>query len=414
MKSKKGALGEGKVKARIESILNSRFAFVSPDNKEAADIFVWWDYKALLVEVKSRVDSSKAPSEWAVDQIQAALVQLNANFDRIRRGDVINLHNDYYHCRLDNKDLHVRGLIILHAEENSCIRPSDSIRDIYKQRFPVSVMTYDDLASIEAEIDTPYDLFLYLHDRFIYSKRSDIPLGSELSALGLYKKRNNTFPEYSIDVSKRDYWNEYRTQLDKEIAAREIRYESARIYDFVCNLPNRQSKKLGIELDLPRGLYFDWQTGCFLRRFRAEFGKRLLKAASKVVDGKDFDHFAYQNEHGYWIFFLISNKESPKIRQHLRKLARLKFIIEYAMNSYKGVIFGLAIKTPTNDYYKDWEYVDNIVFPRKYEDDEQLKFDERDLRESMKYWQLPNQRKLRQAREFSDTKIVAKSRKNRP
>ena len=157
-----------------------------------------------LIEVKSR-DPRKATApieSWATRIIRQAVAQLRRNFDCCVARETIYLHNEYFHAELDYEGLaNYIGLVILWLDGSCELYPTDSVPDIYTGPLPFHVLTWNDLCSLNTEVDTAPDLFYYLQDRYQYVRKHDIPLGVEKEIIAYYKLHDNTFPTDQTDFA---------------------------------------------------------------------------------------------------------------------------------------------------------------------------------------------------------------------
>jgi len=164
----KGDIGELLISNFFDKNFSKIYSFPSPkadDKAEIADILIWLNRTAFLIEVKTRDTDEGTTSieSWAHARIKKASEQINKNFKRIQSNEKINLKNEYYHAQLDCDGLvQTIGLIILVTEEKCIIDPRQYLPELYNSEIPIHVILWNDLKLMIEEIDTVPDFIYYL------------------------------------------------------------------------------------------------------------------------------------------------------------------------------------------------------------------------------------------------------------
>jgi len=346
----RGLSGERLIAEFFDSEFSSIFSFPNPNSKlsrtktriEIADVLVWMNRVALLIQVKTRDESQGTiPTEdWARLRITEACEQLIESYVHIRNGEKINLSNKYYHTALDNVNLTVIGIIVLVHKESVELRPSDHKSDIYDQEIPIHVFSWSDLTGMTGEIDTVPDLCYYLTDRQKFLKLQDIPIGRELDALALYKLGENTFPESPVDFGQLDYWQEYQSKMFKQIEQRKAHNALGDIVDFISASFTDMRK---LHDGLPIGLYFAWELASLTRRERAYLGQKLDGVQGWFENDNRSRRFAWHNPHtGNCIVFYFLRGSEDEVKENTDRQVTLKLIQLVEDEGFTWTVYGLG------------------------------------------------------------------------
>lgn len=396
----KGAIGEQLVSNFFDSNFSKFFSFPNPktkNNEEVADVLVWKNYTVFLVEVKTRNEGTAAIEVWADSKIKEAIEQLKRNYKRIKDLETINLHNSFYQTTLDCSNAeYIIGLVVLVYEANCSIIPSNSVPDIYKQEFPIHIISWNDLKLIVDEIDGVADLIYYLDDRYEYLKISDIPLDNELSVLGYYKSQSNIFPLEPLDFTSINYWGIYKSTMFDLIKARN---DHNTLSGWLDALESNFSEQRKLFNGYPLGLYFAWELASISRRERAYWGEKFESVQAWFEDGKQTREFAFLNPStGNWIVFYYSRSEPKEILRELLRLVQLKLIVEIEDDSFQYAVYGFGFQVSEEDPPKLLGLISAIILSAgevegKYSkgdvDEARLHFGGKDKRQEIKIEEFP-------------------------
>jgi hypothetical protein len=343
----KGTWGEQLIASFFDSHFSRHFSFPNPktkSNAQVADVLVWMNRLAILIEVKTRDEGTASIDDWARSRVQEATKQITTNYKRIKAGEIINLHNQYYHTTLDCIGVtSIIGLVVLVHDEKSNFLPSNAVLDIYNGELPIHVISWNDLQQMTTEIDTVADFQYYLNDRFQYIKTADIPLDIELNVLGYYKIHSNKFPESATDFSAVSYWDIYRSTMSESISKRDSHNQ---LSSWIDKLEAAFSKPRRLFSGFPLGLYFSWELGGISRRERAYLGQKLDSVQDWFEQGHSSRRFAWLNgSTGNWFVFYFSKSEPSVIHDELFRLVQLKLIKEVndAAFNYGAYGFGFQV-----------------------------------------------------------------------
>lgn len=342
-----GRLGERKVQCFFETNIGKIITFPNAktkSNKQIADLLVWLNWKALLVEVKTRVSSKVSLDQWVRERIADADHQITKSYVTCLGGEHIYVNNDYYHVRFDDKEVEFySGLIVLNYEGmGSSVLPSVAVPDIYRRPLPIHAISYDDLAQLSEEIDSFPDLGYYLKDRFAYIREYDIPVGVEKEVIGRYKLFNNRFPDYYVNFEASDFWREYQSTMKDAIQRRNAHNEHSTLLDEL-GLAFGDQRKLHATLSL--GLYFAWELAAMSRRERAIVGERMDGARLRFERGGNRRYFSFENAStGNWLVFLFSNAGQEEVCHEIGQLTRLKLIKEAQFYDSEVAAYGFGFQ----------------------------------------------------------------------
>ena len=143
-KHSEGMLGERTVQSFFDAKIGSIITFPNAktkSNAQVADLLVWLNWKAILVEVKTRVSSKVALEQWVKERIFDAVEQIKNSHSKCTNGEKIYVHNDYYHVRFDSAGVSFYiGLIVLKYEGKSNVLPSIVVPDIYSHPLSIHVL----------------------------------------------------------------------------------------------------------------------------------------------------------------------------------------------------------------------------------------------------------------------------------
>lgn len=345
-KENEGRPGERKVQSFFDANIGKIITFPNAktkSNAQIADLVVWLNYKAILVEVKTRVSSKVSLDQWVQERIDDAAKQITSSYSRCVGGEEIYVHNNYYHVRFDDKGVaFYSGLIVLNYEGASNILPSLAVPDIYRRPLPIHVISYDDLAQLSQEIDSFPDLGYYLKDRFDYIKEYDIPVGVEKEVIGRYKLFNNRFPKHYVNFETSDFWREYQTMMKDAIERRNAHNEHA---TFIDALEEAFGDKRKLHGSIPLGLSFAWELGAMSRRERAIVGERIDGAKVRFERGGNRRYFSFQNASTRnWLVFLFSSASPEEICDEIGQLIKLKLIKEVHFQGFEFAVYGFGFQ----------------------------------------------------------------------
>jgi hypothetical protein len=342
-----GTIGERLVSESFGKHCSSQFSFPNPKTKreaEVADVLIWWNRVAFLIEVKTRDGGGKTAEAWARTKVNDGVEQVRRNHQRLKDREPVFLHNQFYNVALQYEGLeHVYGIVVLLSDEPLFFSPKEVVPDLYEHDVPVHVFSWDDLKQMVQEIDTIPDLAYYLEDRLALLKRGiDIPVGRELHALGSYKMGNNSFGQEVPDFGKRDLWAEYQEAFADDIRRRALDNRHAELFDHIAAfLPSVRKLHVG----LPTGLYFAWEFGALPRRMRALYGKKLKSVEDWFSQPKMARKFAIFNPGtGNWTVFFFSKQDPYDLLQRLMHLVELKLVKEVHNNQFSYGVYGIGFQ----------------------------------------------------------------------
>jgi hypothetical protein len=342
----RGSAAEQLIARFFDSKFSRFFSFPNPKTEsgaQVADVIVWKNRLAFLIEVKARGKGTASISSWAASRIKQAIHQIGTNFGRIKRNERILLHNQYYHTDLDCAGLRrVIGLIILVYNEECSILPSSIAPDIYDQGLPIHVLSCSDFAQMTADIDTVADLDYYLTDRFQYLPIADIALGSERHALGFYKIHSNKFPTTHVDFAISNYWHRYQREFSSQIHARNAHNKYSVWLDRLESAYSDQRKLFN---GYPLGLYMVWEIGSVSRRERAYLGEKIASVREWFVAGHATRTFAWLNQStSNWLVFYFSKSQPRLLERELYRLVELKLIKEVHDSAFNYGAYGFGFR----------------------------------------------------------------------
>lgn len=349
----KGEIGELLISNFFDENFSKIYSFQSPkahDKAEIADVLIWLNRTAFLIEVKTRdTDEGTASIEsWAHARIKKASEQINRNFKKIKSNEKINLKNEYYNAQLDCDGLvQTIGLIILVADEECVIDPTQYLPELYNSEIPIHVFMWNDLKMMIEEIDTVPDFIYYLQDRLDYLKISNIPTGIELDILGYYKSKSNKFPDGTFDFTNQ--WDNYKKIMQSHII---IRNEHNLYSSSIDKLQNKFVSQRKLLEKIPLGMYFAWELGNLSRREKAYYGEKIHSVFEWFLKEKNPRKFSFQSGSTQnWLLFHFY-KTSTKISQNeLERLCELKLIKEIHFNSFEYGIYGFSFEVSDNYPY---------------------------------------------------------------
>lgn len=388
----------------VASFINDRFSnilsFLRPktrSNAEVADVLIWMNRLVILIEVKTRGKGAASIDRWAGGKIDEAVSQIRQNRERILNSERISLHNKYFNTMLDCAGVnHIKGVVILVHDGACSIYPSHVVQGIYEDPLPVHVFSLSQLVRMKSELDTIPDFNYYLSDRLTFVRDNDIPLDHELDAMGLYKANANHFPKRTIDVSKGNLWDEYRTSMKKAIALRDAHNRSSKWLDgLMAAFTDGSSLYEGI----PIGLYYIWEIESISRRERAYLGEKFTKLQEWFESGHDTRQFAFLNQStGNWLLFYFAAESKLAIRRRIKRLIELKVLQERLTgegNSFAVYAFGGQVSR---------------IYPRRMiglactmivsATEVRTDFIEDDIEDSFRIWGDPEKRKPNKIEEF--------------
>lgn len=339
----KGIIGEKIVKDFFDKNFSSIFSFPNPKtstNAEIADVLIWMNKIALLIEVKTRDYRTSSIEKWAYSKIGEGTQQIIKNYNKIINNERIILNNSYYNTDLDPDDLTIYGLIILVHDEECHIYPSKFETSLYKNDIPIHVFSWNDLEKMTDEIDTVPDFAYYLGDRYKYLKQNDIPIGTELNVLGYYKSNNLKFPSERLDFKKIDFWTKYKSEFCDKIDRRDELNKSSVWIDKIENVFKDQRKLFH---GIPVGLYFAWELGALMRRIRAIIGDTFNSVEKHFQEDNRSQKSAFYNPStSNWIVFYFSKSNQEQIYNELNRLVELKLIQSIDDDNFQQEVYGLG------------------------------------------------------------------------
>lgn len=358
----KGDIGELLISNFFDENFSKIYSFQSPkahDKAEIADVLIWLNRTAFLIEVKTRdTDEGTASIEsWAHARIKKASEQIDKNFKKIKSNEKINLKNEYYHVQLDcNGLVQTIGLIILVAEEECIINPAQYLPQLYNSEIPIHVILWNDLKLMIEEIDTVPDFIYYLQDRFDYLKKSSIHTGQELDILGYYKSKSNKFPNGTFDFTNQ--WDNYKKTMKFHIS---IRNEHNIYSSSIDKLEEEFISQRKLLDNIPLGMYFAWELGNLSRREKAYYGEKIHSVFEWFSKEDNSRQFSFQSGSTQnWLLFHFY-KTSNKISQNeIERLCELKLIKEVYLNSFEYGIYAFSFEISDN-YPYHIKNIDNAI-----------------------------------------------------
>lgn len=397
-KHSEGILGERTVQSFFDEKIGSIITFPNAktkSNAQVADLLVWLNWKAILVEVKTRVSSKVALEQWVEERIFDAVEQIKNGYSKCTNGEEIYVHNDYYHVRFDSAGVSFYiGLIVLKYEGKSNVLPSIAVPNIYSNSLPIHVLSYDDLVQLNKEIDSFLDLWYYLNDRFKYITKHDIPLNVEKEVIGYYKLHENSFLDCHVDFKNSDFWGEYQRTMKEAIRRRNAHNEHSYFIDALEEIFNDQRK---LRENLPLGLYFAWEIGAMSRRERAIAGERIDGAKLRFEQGGNRRYFSFQNSSTKnWLVFLFSNADPNKVRCETKRLTRLKLVKELHFQDFVFAAYGFGFRVSRTYPIRLEGLTSAIVISSN----EVRSYSEQDLKAAIEEWGDESAKQLAKIREF--------------
>lgn len=358
----KGDIGELLISNFFDKEFSKIYSFPSPkaeDKAEIADILIWLNRNAFLIEVKTRdtEEGTTSIESWAHKRIKKASEQINKNFQRIKSNQIINLKNEYYQTQLDCDGLvQIMGLIILVTEEKCVIDPTKYLPELYNSEIPIHVILWNDLKLMIEEIDTVPDFIYYLQDRFDYLKISNIPTGIELDILGYYKSKSNKFPAIKFDFSNQ--WDNYKETMQSHIT---IRNEHNIYSSSIDKLEEEFISQRKLFENIPLGMYFAWELGNLSRREKSYYGEKIHSVIDWFSKEKDSRKFSFQSgSTKNWLLFHFF-KSSDKVPQNeLERLSKLKLIKEVHLNSFEYGIYAFSFEV-SDEYPYQIKNIDSTI-----------------------------------------------------
>jgi len=359
----KGTRGELLVQNFFDSQLSRLFSFPhakTKANAQVADLFLWLNWRVLLVEVKTRDKSKVSIDSWARSRIQEGVDQICTNHERCNRGEEIFIRNDSYHVRFSNEGIdNYHGLILLLFDDDCNYPPTEAVSDIYEKSLPIQVLTWKNMIAMTSEIDTAQDFYYYLSERYRYIKDHDIPIGCELDVLGYYKMNGNRFPKEMVDFKSGNYWDNYRTTMADAIIRRAAHNQQS---TFINALEDHFKEPRKLHEGLPVGLYFAWEIGTISRRERAYLGDKIDEIQSKFIQGSVEQCFSIRNPstNNYLVFlFSVANKKD--IHSRLEEVIRLRLIKEIHQQNFSNGAYGFGFQVSETSPVRILGLVSGIV-----------------------------------------------------
>lgn len=333
---------------------------------------------------------------WVKSKIDEAIIQLTKNFKRIKKREEIKFHNKFYHVFLDHEKVKsIIGLIILDIEKEIVVNPSEITPEIYKNGFPIHVLSWNNMKKISVEIDTVPDFIYYLNDREKYLKIADIPLCKEMEALGYYKSNNNTFPLIPYDFVNNKYWNKYVIDFSKKT---KIRNKHNLFSIWMDLLENSFSEPRKLFFGLPIGLIVAWELGTLDRRVRSYFGEKFEQVQEWFANGNKSRRYAYQNPlTKNWLVFYFSISDKNQIIEELKKEMRYKLMIEIEENSFDFGVYGFGFQVSKSSPYQLFGLKSSIIMGA---DEMKQKYEKNELQEAYKHFGGSKNYKENQIKEF--------------
>jgi len=394
-----GEIGEQIIHQFIDSKISKIFTFPDPktaDGAQVADLLIWMNRVVILIEIKTRAEGTAPIQNWARNRIQEGVNQILLNYKRIQENEVINLHNEYYHSRLDCRGItQIIGVIILVHEERFFQNPSNIEPEIYNKSLPIHVFSWTDLRCMSKEIDTISDFIYYLQDRYEYILRSDIPICAELEALAYYKMNEYKFPIENVDFLTTSYWVDFQKTFAEEINARDSENLASGWLD---NLERTFTQQRRLHNGLPLGLYFAWEVGSLRRRFRTIIGQKIESVQYWFREGNTSRKFAYlKPDTGNWLVFYFLRASARQIQMNLEQLVRLKQIFEVNENKFEYSIYGFGFQVSVLDPPQLMGLNTAIIYAN--EDIQAGQYTDEELKDAGRYW---GNRQEIEIREFPD------------
>lgn len=397
----KGTAGERLVENFFDKNFSRVFSFPNAktkDNAQVADVLVWLNRIVILIEVKTRDEGTASIEDWTKGRIQHGITQLRTNFQRIKSKEQIFLNNSCYHTQLDCEGTtSIIGLIILVHDKQCKTLPSSADSEIYQKELPIHVISWNDLVRMTDEIDTVSDFFYYLQDRFQYLKISDIPLCSELDALGYYKSQSNRFSNKEVNFATEEYWQKYKTSMAAQIIARNAHNQYSKWLDRLEQSFDSQRKLYD---GIPIGLYFAWELGNISRRERAYLGEKLNSVESWFEKGKNSRQFAWYNcSTGNWFVLYFSKLEPRKLQNALMNIMRLRLIKEVHNSNFDYAVYGFGFQVSITYPHQLLSLASTIIMAAE---EVKGKYTSQDLEDSRIMWGDPSSVTTKKIHEFPE------------
>lgn len=329
-----------------------------PTEKEAGDIILWLRTLLIAFEVVWRDPSNQGNTKQFIKRIGEKRKQLESDFkvyseksDKVElineEGNKINYEKDYFH-----RDNFV-GVIIVDCDSELENIHYESYKKLNTSSFPIAVMTKKDFVDLLVEIDTVSDLLYYLKDRykFINSVFERCPhlflnlnLRTERDIIALYKKKSNSFEDYSCNnLSQYNIWANYREEFQEKIRDRDAENERTKVLDQLVDylLVNSEESEI-----MP---LIAWEIGIQTRRERVELADRVTKAFQGLKNKVDLRIFAYlsQTTECWSIFYFQYGENIGKLEDNLIEMAKLKLFKEMKENSFSYSVFGYGFRKST-------------------------------------------------------------------
>jgi hypothetical protein len=339
------------------------FVFHSPKYRtqdgenEAGDVVIWLRHSLIVFEIISRKLESSPNTKSFVKKFGNKRSQLIGDFDAYsNKNNSIEMKNEFgqnmiYPSNYFDKAM-FNGIVLIDAELPLENIPYLTFEKTVKNHFPIAFITKKLFSKLFAEIDTTWDLYLYLNDRkkfiekvFYENHSYFLNLNSEyeLDLIGHYKMNDNRFNlEQWKESEDKKFWLRYQNEFKEKIKLRDLDNQRTQVVDemleFVIteNLTNEQA------------IEHSWEIGILTRRARAGvFADKIVDAVEKVSSGGRKDrHFAFYNQlTGCWdVFYFNYGDDQYYFEERAKFLSRMKIFVERAKADFKYSVFCFAFR----------------------------------------------------------------------
>jgi len=366
--------------------------YYDPTEKEAGDVVLWIRNYLIVFEIVWRNPSSQASTKSFIRRVSEKRKQLENDFKTYRDKQVllINEESKRVEYSKDNfVDGNFAGVIIVDSDIELEEIHKKSYKKTLENNFSIATMTKNDFEDLLIEIDTIPDLLYYLKDRqdFLKSIYSHCPekfinlnLQIERDIIALYKRKSNSFDQYTCDdFLVENIWDTYREEFKDKIEIRDSEnIQTSMVDDLIDSLLKNPLENEIIPLRA-------WELGHFSRRERVMFSKKISDALNDSRN--ETRQFAFFNSStGCWlVFYFQYNTDSEELLDNLQSMTNLKMIKEMQEKSFKYSVFGYGFNISNG------EITINLII----EDAENNQsYTEKQYEESLKYFGKPQEHEI--------------------
>ncbi len=333
---------------------------------EISDVLLWARTLLIDFELKWRNPNSSDSLKGFLKKIGKKRDQLERNHDVFKNtNSSILLKNENNKVIIyDNQNFspeNFLGIVLIDYDDEFFINYG-TLKKAYELPFSTCFINFKGLQSILTEIDTIYDLTLYLKDRFIfykfllknYSKTALLVNTTfEKNLLAFYKINNNHFSEEIWDDEVKDsYWDQYQTDFKEKRERRDIENSKSFIVDSIINYMFKN------HYDFTQLPLHAWELSVLTRRQRAtKFAPKLIDAFSRLKKGNEKRYFSFFNELTVcWILFYFRyGSNFDDFSKELDELCYLKTVFEFEDKNFKYSVFGYGFRKSKFTIHKDFD-----------------------------------------------------------